>query len=499
MWAHFVQNTAPMRRAAIAVVILVSASAFAAGPRAAAAATCGATQSPSGTLYLPNVTKTLGGQLGWVTPFIVQNVGTAATTLEVAFYGFATGSLVTCRAVGGLAPGASYADVPNDDTDLPDDAQFSVVVRSFGAPVVAVVNEQRGSGNASEAMAYTGFTSGATRAFLPNVARRFYGYDTPFIVQDVGALQATVTIVFASFDGTSTLALVRSVQPGRSIVIDPDTLPGLRDATQYSVAISSDQPVATAVNASQSAAAPVSYSYDALASGAAKLYAPFVVKNDEIGRSSPVVVQNVGSASARPTLAFTSIGSFTLIRTFTGPVIDPGRSWVFDPRFEHLTLTPCGAAGSAACLADGTYSLVIDSPGATIAAVVLPTGPTVAGAYTASGSPAARTHLPNVTKRLGGDAGWTTPIVLQSAQASRATLRWRRFADGTLVLTQVVALPIGEGSTGALLIDPRDIAELPDGQYSVVIDAENGPAAAIVIEVAEGGDDHMIYEGLPAP
>src|SRR6267378_6525907 len=31
------------------------------------------------TLYLPNITKNLGGRTGWYTPFIVQNTGTTST------------------------------------------------------------------------------------------------------------------------------------------------------------------------------------------------------------------------------------------------------------------------------------------------------------------------------------------------------------------------------------------------------------------------------------
>lgn len=38
-----------------------------------------------------------------------------------------------------------------------------------------------------------------------------------------------------------------------------------------------------------------------------------------------------------------------------------------------------------------------------------------------------------------------------------------------------------------------------DGQYSVTVSAANGPAVAIVLELATGGDAFMIYEGFAAP
>src|SRR5512140_3406522 len=37
--------------------------------------------TPTRTIYLPNITKTLGGPNGWYTPFIVQNTGTTVTRL----------------------------------------------------------------------------------------------------------------------------------------------------------------------------------------------------------------------------------------------------------------------------------------------------------------------------------------------------------------------------------------------------------------------------------
>src|SRR3989442_12360415 len=49
------------------------------------------------TVYLPNVTKMLGGPDGWQTPFIVQNVGPVPTDLTVSFYSFGDGSLLAQR------------------------------------------------------------------------------------------------------------------------------------------------------------------------------------------------------------------------------------------------------------------------------------------------------------------------------------------------------------------------------------------------------------------
>src|SRR5687767_10817600 len=140
-------------------------------PASPAAAACGAPLSgvPTATVYLPNVTKTLGGipatafgaSHGWQTPFIIQNTGSRAATFEVTFYRFSDGECVNRGVVSGILPGTSFALVPNKAPALPDNAQFSVVVRSFGSTAVGVVNGHKDDRDiefgTAEAMAYGGF------------------------------------------------------------------------------------------------------------------------------------------------------------------------------------------------------------------------------------------------------------------------------------------------------------------------------------------------------
>jgi hypothetical protein len=457
--------------------------------------------TPTDTVYLPNITKTLGGPNGYVTPFIAQNVGSAATQLEVSFFRFSDGCLVTRRTVASLAPGTSFADIPNNDADLPNDTQFSVVIRSFGASIVSVVNEVQGSGASFQGLSYTGSNSGATRVFLPNVTRRFYGYDVPFIIQNLGTATASALAHFVSFDGSLSYDRAMLIAPGRSAVVDPNYEPasngqpgsGLRDGTQYAVTVTSDQPVAVVVNAYNDTGNPVAYSHNGLAQGAATLYGPYAAKGaDGVNRFSPIVVQNVGSSAVAPTLAFTPLGGGA-VQSFNGPTVQPGSSWAFDPRFTLGTTTPC-AAQSATCLGNGSYSVVISAPGGQIAAVILPVSDATAMAYTAAPAATARVYLPNVTRTLGGPSGYSTPILLQSAGATSATLRWYRFSDGSLVTTTTHTLPAG----GAVSIDPRQVAGLSDDtQYAVVADGSGGAITAVVEELAfSGGDAAFIYEGF---
>ena len=458
--------------------------------------------TPTDTVYLPNVTKTLGGPNGYVTPCIVQNVGTAATQLEVSFYRFSDGCLVTRRSVNSLAPGTSFADIPNNDGDLPQNTQFSVVVRSFGAKIVSVVNEIQGSGPTFQGLAYTGSSAGATTVYLPNVTRRFYGYDVPFIIQNLGTATAQATASFISFDGGLRYSRTLLIDPGRSGVVDPNYEPaytgapgsGLRDQTQYAVTVTSDQPVAVVVNAYNDSGNPVAYSHNGLAAGAATLYGPYAAKGaDGVNRFSPIVVQNVGTSAVAPVLTFTPQGSAGPAQAFSGPSVAPGASWAFDPRFTLGTTIPC-TVQSSTCLGNGSYSVVITATGGQIAAVILPVSDATAMAYSAAALATPRVYLPNVTRTLGGPDGYSTPIILQSGGATSATLRWYRFTDGSLVTTTTHTLP----ASGAVSIDPRNVAGLSeDTQYAVVADGTGGGIVAVVEELSfGGGDSAFIYEGF---
>jgi hypothetical protein len=446
---------------------------------------------PTMSVYLPNVTKTLGGPNGFQTPFIVQNVGVTSTDLQISFYRFADGSLVTQRSVLALSPGASFADVPNNDLDLPNDSQFSVVITSFGAPVVAVVNEHNGS---IEADAYAGASSGATTVFLPNVVRRFFGFHSPIIIQNVGSAPTTATATFVSFDGTAPRWVAgRTIAPGQSQFIEPNIEPGLVDGKQYSVTITSAQPVSVVLNTHNDdpgAAQPVFYSANGISGGATAVYGAYAVKNANGARFATIVLQNVGAGPVTPAIAFTPFAGGPAT-TFSGPAVAAGASWAIDPRYANGNIAQpfCGVTGVAGCLADGEYSFVASAGGA-IAAVVNVFGPGSAMGYTATPTPATKYFLPNVLASYGG---WTTPIILQSIGASSATLTWTPFTGGASIAQPIV---LAAGQT--LRIDPNLV--VPQGKQYAVTVAANGTLAAIVMELnVSGGDNAMIYSGFPAP
>ncbi|TMC69063.1 MAG: hypothetical protein E6J13_12355 [Chloroflexi bacterium] len=459
------------------------------------------TATPTQSVYLPNVTRRLGGPTGFYTPFIIQNTGTTPTELEVSFYKFSDGSCVQRSLVSNLRPGAAYSNDPNGDAKnpaLPDDAQFSVVVRSFGSTVVGVVNEHQGVGDRAEALSYNGFTAGAKTVYLPNVTRRFFGlFVTPFVIQNLGTATASVTATFRPFDGGAEVTVRRTIDPGRAKPIDPNSddpslgAPGLADGKQYAVTVQSSEDVAVVVNTQADAPSvdhPLAFATDGAVVGGATIYGAYAAKNAQgVGRYSPIIVQNLGGTAVVPTITFTPlVGSPGAANAYTFPSIAPASSRSFDPRFsfstQGVTNLPCGGGG-ADCLADGS------------------TASTGMG-YSATATPMAKSNLPNVTKSLcfcpspTQSTGWTTPILLQSVTATTITLRWYSFAGGALAGTQTVSLTPGTG----MRIDPWTLVQLaPDRQYSVVVDGGTGTLTAIVSEFASGGDNAMMYEGFASP
>ena len=219
--------------------------------------------------------------------------------------------------------------------------------------------------------------------------------------------------------------------------------------------------------------------------------APYSAKNGPCGRCAPVVVQNLGTAVADATLTFTPLNGGTT-QTFTITAIGAGGAKAFDPRFTTGTITPC-TTQSATCLGTGEYSLVVTST-QPIAAVTLPVTAITAEAYVAATIVTSKVYLPNVTRTLGGPTGWTTPIILQSVTATSATLKWYRFDNGQLAVTQTVPLTLGSSKW----IDPASVVGLSENtQYAVVIDAGAGTTAtAIVYQLASGGDNAAIYSGF---
>lgn len=269
--------------------------------------------SGAGTVYLPNITKNYAG---YNTVLYIQNVGTSnLTDVSVKFTPFGAGSAVT--KTYSLNAGASVEIDPTTVAELTDNTQYSAVVSSAttGASLAAVVN-QVAPVEGTEA-AYSGFTSGSTTLYAPNVVRHYASFNSPVVAQNVGTAATNLTIDYyygQSFGGSLFGTLAKSyttkpdgsaitLQPGESYPERSHSRSDLQDG-QYSMVIrSSAAPIVSIVNQVDQNDNTKAASYDGFAAGSKKINLPNIVRNYATYQS-PIVVQNIGTQSTTVTVNY---------------------------------------------------------------------------------------------------------------------------------------------------------------------------------------------------
>lgn len=439
------------------------------------------TGATPGAVYLPNVTKTLGGLDGWTTPIVVQNTGSSATTISAALYRFSDGAYVTTlttpRLVAGQAWTLDLAALPQ----VPHDTQFAAVVTAATGTAAAVVLE--GSGGQGW-MSYGGTAGGGATLYLPNVTRTLggpNGWTTPFIVQNLGISTASASVSFYRFADGSLARRIDgvSIAPGRSQSFVPQIIDGLSDDAQYSVVVqgSAGSELYAIVNEHQGAQA---MSYEGVLAGAQNLYLPYIQKyvGGTGGWISPFIVQNVGSAQATFSISFYTVTSGVLAAQIPSVMLEPGRSFADDVRF-----TP-------ASLPAGEYSAVIrGSTGAKLAAIVnqqhLTNG--MAMSYTGATDSASAVYAPYLAKRSGNEQ-WYSGLVVQNTgiAATDVTVQIFDVGDGSRKQTKIYkSVAPGASVVHSAAAEPTLASYLA---YSAVATADQ-PITAVVNSTGSGGGD----------
>ncbi len=203
-------------------------------------------------IYLPNITRKYWG---WTTPFAIQNIGLNKTSVTVKFYKKGIASAKYTLKVSSLPAGASVGINP---ASLPlGTFQGSVVASSSGQPIVAVCNEH----SLTDSMAYSGIEDGTTKNYLPNITRKYFGWTTPFVVQNLDTTAAKITIRFYNSSGKviKTLSGI-SLPINSSKGINPANYPELGSSFQGSVVVESNgKKISTVVNEQASNGQAMSY------------------------------------------------------------------------------------------------------------------------------------------------------------------------------------------------------------------------------------------------
>ncbi len=123
--------------------------------------------------------------------------------------------------------------------------QGSVIIGADNV-VVAIVNEH----SETDSMAYSGISIGKTNYFLPNITRNYFGWTTPFAIQNMTAGNITVQVnFFRKGNPIPIIVLTYPVIPGNSnITLNPDNLNILGSTFQGSVIVVSNANVSVICN-----------------------------------------------------------------------------------------------------------------------------------------------------------------------------------------------------------------------------------------------------------
>lgn len=140
--------------------------------------------SGSETASLPLIMK---GNSGFNTWFNVQNTGSSAVDIEIAYAGTA------CTEIGNIAPGAAMTFDQETNTCLPSPYIGAAVVTAQAGGSIVATGLQVGP---TTLFAYNGFTGGSTDIIMPLVNANNSGFITGIQVQNADTLSTDVTLAY---------------------------------------------------------------------------------------------------------------------------------------------------------------------------------------------------------------------------------------------------------------------------------------------------------------
>jgi hypothetical protein len=216
------------------------------------------------TLYAPIIRY---DYYDYNTSLSVQNLGAAATTVNVAYTGGATST-------ANLAPNQSVEFYSPAVAGLPSgDAAGRVaatITSTGGQPIVALVNE---SNLTNRAASYSGFAAGSTTAYAPVLFKAYYEYNTSVNCQNVGGAATTITLSYSpANDGPNPTGSANevspSVAPGASYEFYQPADADLLDGYSGAGTMTASQPIVCVVNEDQNlnpALVDLLYAYNGIA------------------------------------------------------------------------------------------------------------------------------------------------------------------------------------------------------------------------------------------
>lgn len=265
------------------------------------------------TVNVPLVTR---NNFGVSTAITVQNTGSAATTVNVAYTPGVAGN--AGQTDGATIPvGASVTFAQSGKTGLGDRFVGSATITAgAGGSIVAIVNQE---GN-SQLLTYNAFNAGGTSIAVPLLVANNFGALTGLQIQNNGGAAADVTVTYTANTVTSpgTVGSVCGTPPAttfnlgagasKTLIQAPGSAAeGFNDffnGCRYvgGATITSAQPLVAIVNQVAGSSAS-SYESFATANATGTVKVPLAMANN-FGAFTGIQVQNVGGASTDITLTY---------------------------------------------------------------------------------------------------------------------------------------------------------------------------------------------------
>jgi hypothetical protein len=241
--------------------------------------------------------------------FQVQNLGTATANITIVYY--KADGTEAGRQSDTIASSSSKTYF-GSTMSVPAGFNGSVVISS-DQPVVAITNLV----NASMIDSYGGFSGGATGLSLPLIQKGNFGIDSWIAVQNAGTADATVSIAYTpGLSGSAGLPETATIKPGAtaSFFQKQKTDLGTTFVGSAKVTSTNGQPIVAVVNQeTQDGKQLLSYG-GFTSTGSTTVSAPLVVANN-FGQFTGIQIQNVGTAAADVTIAYSAN---TAVSTPTG-------------------------------------------------------------------------------------------------------------------------------------------------------------------------------------
>jgi hypothetical protein len=178
---------------------------------------------------------------GWNSALVIQNVGTAATSVTVTY---STGESQTKASLAANSSWSIYlpAQSPLGNHPASENVLAGATITSTSQPIVVQVNE---SNSQNRAATYTGLLGGGTAVYGPLVSYQASGYDASITCQNLGTLTTDMTLEYV---GVKTITKT-GILPG-NINVWVTQMDGLTLGFQGAVVVTStnSQPIGCIIN-----------------------------------------------------------------------------------------------------------------------------------------------------------------------------------------------------------------------------------------------------------